>query len=28
VLEADPLQDIRNTQRIAAVYKGGRLASA
>ena len=28
VLEADPLQDIRNTRRIAAVYKGGRLASA
>ena len=23
VLEADPLDDIRNTQRIAAVYKGG-----
>ena len=23
VLEADPLEDIRNTQRISAVYKGG-----
>ncbi len=28
VLEADPLEDIRNTRRIAAVYKGGRLAAA
>ena len=28
VLEADPLEDIRNTRRIAAVYKGGRLTAA
>ena len=28
VLEADPLDDIRNTQRIAAVYKGGQAVAA
>ena len=28
VLEGDPLEDIRNTQRIAAVYKGGRQVMA
>ena len=28
VLEADPMDDIRNTQRISAVYKGGRRTSA
>ena len=25
VLEANPLEDIRNTGRVRAVYKGGRL---
>ena len=28
VLEGDPLEDIRNTSRIAAVYKGGRATAA
>ncbi len=28
VLESDPLDDIRNTQRIAAVYKGGQAVAA
>ncbi len=28
VLEADPLENIRNTQRIAAVYKGGEAVKA
>ncbi len=28
VLEADPLEDIRNTRRISAVYKGGRATVA
>ena len=28
VLEGDPLEDIRNTQRIAAVYKGGQATAA